>query len=103
MPLPQVNGWSLVARIRTRNGVGSGSVRTSVCQIFPAADKTSNMPYSAEPAVSGTATISTSTGVCVDSVTMIASKSGTNAPIVTKIHLTGRNVNHYRVFHVATA
>ncbi len=62
IPLPQVNGRSPEATIRTRNSFCSGPVRVSVCQTLPAADNTSNSPYSADPAVSGTATNRASTG-----------------------------------------
>lgn len=62
MPLPQLKGPRTGATIRTRNRVCCVSVRTRLCQILPAADSTSTMPYRAEPAVSGTATIRTSTG-----------------------------------------
>ena len=60
MPLPHRNGRARGETMRTRNGALATPDRISVGQRLPAADSTSTMPYSAEPAVSGTATTSVS-------------------------------------------
>ena len=62
MLLPQLKGFLFGETMRTLNSVRSVLARTRVCQILPAAERTSSMPYSAEPAVCWTATIRTSVG-----------------------------------------
>jgi hypothetical protein len=62
MPLPHSKATACGDTIPTLKGLSALSARTKVCQMFPAADNTSSMPYKAEPAVSGTATINTSVG-----------------------------------------
>ena len=60
--LPHEKGLRAGLTMRTRKGGGSGSVRVRLCQMLPVTVSTSSMPYNAEPAVSGTATISVSRG-----------------------------------------
>jgi hypothetical protein len=63
MLLPQVNGFPVGDTMRTLNGSCSVLERTRVYQMLPAAESTSSMPYSADPAVSFTATLRTSVGL----------------------------------------
>ena len=66
--------------------------RISVGQMLPAADSTSTMPYSAEPAVSGTATTSVSREG-FRRVARIRVRFGTKEPIATRIPLMRPRVN----------
>src|SRR5688500_8134532 len=62
-PLPQRKRSRATLTTRTLNGAVIGAVRVSVCHTFPVTLSTSTMPYSADPAVSGTATIAVSSAV----------------------------------------
>src|SRR5688572_31192198 len=73
-PLPQRKRSRATLTTRTLKGAAMGTVRVSVCHTFPVTLSTSSIPYSADPAVSGTATIAVSSGVALGIGQLLARK-----------------------------